>query len=70
MTAIDGGDWKDITRSAVLGGLFGAATAGLGTKLPGGFTATLGRRAATTAGMEYPSAIMQEGLDSVPRLRR
>ncbi|HEU5085642.1 MAG TPA: DUF6531 domain-containing protein [Acidimicrobiales bacterium] len=65
MTAIDGGDWGDVAKSAVIGGIFGAATAGLGTKLPPGFTATIGRRVATTAATEYSSATLQEGLDSV-----
>lgn len=65
MTALDGGDMDDIVRSAVIGGVFSAATAGLGNKLPAGFSSTFLRRAGTTVATEYPSAIAQEGLDSL-----
>jgi competence ComEA-like helix-hairpin-helix protein len=71
-TAVDGGDAGDIFRSAAIGGLFGAATAGLGNRfLPPGAasTATTATTRAVQNGgqaalVEFPMAFIHEGVDS------
>jgi competence protein ComEA len=67
-TAIDGGDWGDIGRSALIGGVFGAAAGGLAHIIPASTAATLGQRALTNVGLsasqEFPLAAGQEAADS------
>ena len=67
-TAIDGGDWGDVGRSALIGGAFGAVSGGLTRFIPASTATSLGQRALTNAGLsamqEYPLAAGQEAADS------
>jgi competence ComEA-like helix-hairpin-helix protein len=68
-TAVDGGDWGDVGRSALIGGVFGLASGGLGAAIPSfaasssmatRVLASVGRNAA----IEFPMAFTKEAADS------
>jgi competence ComEA-like helix-hairpin-helix protein len=67
-TAIDGGDWHDVGRAALIGGVFGGATGAIGNIIPASGAPSLGMRVFTNtyrnAAVEFPMAFGKEAADS------
>lgn len=67
-TAVDGGSAGDIARSAIIGAVFGAASAGFGTMVGSSSATTLTGRLLGNTGrnalVEYPLAAVQEAAES------
>lgn len=68
-TALDGGSVTDIATSALVGGVFGGATAGLSRFLPTSALTPTGARVAQNAAyngaIEYPMAFASEGANAL-----